>query len=570
MILRYRSSHYRNIQLSLIFFILIPVTLVSLLSYYQNKAAMMDNIRLANEHVLDVIAKDVSAMVDDIAYTSNLLNQIQSLDVLASFDYLKDKESIHTYESYMHMNRIADFSSFLFVKTTLNMRMFILNNRNMPVLGHVEPNMLSAMKASQFMDQVNLADSNSLQWIQETHLPESSREYYYAARVIRNPKTGVQYGVLYVGVPISYFQELFRSEQGAISMFDEKGGKIAQGGKWKAEHSVPMFVLQHRLSRNGWKLTYERPMKEITGQISRTFYVSALTIGSSAILFLLLSISFARTLNRPIRKLKQIAEQYGNGNRTIRFPIGGQDEIAVLGQSINTMLDQIDELLKRIEHEQEEKRVMELQALFSQIRPHFLLNTLNSIKCKLVVSGDRIHSSMIDALMSLLRAYTRAHEPALLEDEARLMQDYVTIMQMRSGLKIAYVVSIEPECKSVMIPRLLIQPLIENAIIHGFTKWTDQPRIQLMASMVDKHVILSISDNGKGVSPEKLLELKDMLDKPNQYIQTGRKSIGLLNIAQRLKLTFGSSAFMSVETNEMGGLRFILSFAAADREGVER
>lgn len=132
-------------------------------------------------------------------------------------------------------------------------------------------------------------------------------------------------------------------------------------------------------------------------QISRTFYSG---IGLVLLLFIVFSATsmlIAKRLHSPIMKLQRVVRQFGMGNLDVRLEVKGKDEIAELGQTLNTMLDQLQGLIHDIELEQEQKRVMELEALFMQIRPHFLINTLNSIKCSLIlvkiscIAGSSIH-----------------------------------------------------------------------------------------------------------------------------------------------------------------------------------
>src|SRR5690606_35533183 len=115
----------------------------------------------------------------------------------------------------------------------------------------------------------------------------------------------------------------------------------------------------------------------------------------------------------------------------------------------------------------EQKRVMELEALFMQIRPHFLINTLNSIKCSLILQEDRLHSGIIDSLMSLLRAYLKVNEPATLQEECKLLGHYVDIMKIRNEIPVELKVDLVPGLEQTVIPKLILQPIIENAIVHG-------------------------------------------------------------------------------------------------------
>ncbi|HEY0827611.1 MAG TPA: histidine kinase, partial [Bacilli bacterium] len=458
-------------------------------------------------------------------------------------------------------DRLKSFSNILLIQSRdVNLTMMIVNPNHLLIMGNIEEPIFTDLtdKYDYLFDQVDAGDRNVLQWFK---IPESddSQAYYYAVRIIEHPQNREVLANLYIGIPQSYFNKLFSTAgEGNIYLLDENDLEIAA----KAPHPYlsedsSITRLRQTIPKVGWKLVYDVPNEQVTGQISRGFLLNLTVIGCSVILFLIFSVFLARGLNKPIYKLKNIAEQYAGGNRFVRFSIKGRDEIAILGKAFNRMLDDINGLFHQVELEQEEKRILELQALFSQIRPHFLLNTLNSIKCKLAVSGDIEHSEMINSLMSLLRAYIRIHEPVALEEEFRLIRDYVRIMQMRSNLDIDFSYELEEPFKHFKVPRLLIQPIVENAIIHGFRKHKQGARIRLIGEQAGDMLQVSITDNGQGLAEPELEKLQHKLQVLDEESGTN-EGIGLINVIRRLKLTYGAGAFLSLNNNTNEGLTFML------------
>jgi sensor histidine kinase YesM len=240
----------------------------------------------------------------------------------------------------------------------------------------------------------------------------------------------------------------------------------------------------------------------------------------------------------------------------------------LLGGSINQMLDNINALIRKVEEEQEEKRTIELYALFSQIRPHFLLNTLNSIKCNLAVEGDQVHSETIDSLMALLRAHLRVHEPIALAEECRLLGQYVSIMRMRNRLNVELNIELPERRQSILVPRLLLQPLVENSIIHGFSRSTRSPRIDVTVEESAGLVRIRIADNGRGIGAEQAAELNRILSGEGQ--QTGERGVGLYNVMRRTKLTFGATAEFVVGPGEPEGFVACLIIPWHHEEGGGR
>jgi two-component system, sensor histidine kinase YesM len=249
----------------------------------------------------------------------------------------------------------------------------------------------------------------------------------------------------------------------------------------------------------------------------------------------------------------------------VRFPVKGNDEIAVLGNAFNNMLDQINLLFARVKQEQEDKRIIELQALFAQIRPHFLINTLNSIKCNLILSNDPIHSSQIDSLMRLLRAYMNVDELTTLNQECKLLVDYTDIMKMRNDMNLKLMINLPQELEIFIVPRLILQPLVENAIVHAFhDELPYNPIICINVQSVNGKVIIEVLDNGVGMAPEKIknvltsLEADEKQDEHNEHI-------GLKNVYQRLKLTYGRDMSLDIYANEELGVSIALNIPMEEK-----
>ncbi len=562
----YRISLYQKIQFSLILFILLPILIVSLTSYITTKQHVQDKIETTNRNLIRAIALDIEKTIDDIAYSSVFFtSRNDDLGLLQSFHVLKDITRFEDYEDHEHTARLRGLSNILLVQSTdVNLRMMIINRKNFMIMGNVEQAEFSSAKITAFEKSAGINSSNRhvLQWFKIDSESPKSTNYYYSARIIEDPRNREILATLYIGIPQSYFDRLFQAAGGGqIYLLDGKGAVIAaKSDEPYSMVNASVIRLEQSISKVDWKLVYDIPQEELTGQISNSFVLMLTVIAISVVVFLVFSVFLARGLNKPIYKLKNIAEQYVRGNRFVRFKSRGTDEIAVLGESFNRMLDEINQLFHQVELEQEEKRIFELQALFSQIRPHFLLNTLNSIKCNLALVGDVEHSDMIQSLMSLLRGYIRIHEPATLEEEFRLLKDYVQIMQMRNELTIDFTSELDGEFRQFKVPRLIIQPIIENAFIHGFRKHRSEASISLRGFRNENELHISVSDNGQGISEHELETMRKRLSSPDENSAAeSAQGIGLMNIMRRLKLTYGFEARLLVNNNKDGhGVTFVI------------
>ncbi|WP_159886049.1 cache domain-containing sensor histidine kinase [Paenibacillus puerhi] len=568
-----RFTYYRRIQISFLLLILLPTIVVSYINFTVTQSNVKEKIRLSNEALVGLVAKDITKMIDGLTYASNhFVQDITVQDELRRFMNMKRIETSADYFTYQKIKSILSVS----VANSMNtdMLMYVVNNEGFIVISTESVALNYADILRQWEDikpRIHPEKPNMIQWLGTVKTGSDQQQEYMVSRVLTADHETL--GTLVMVIPDKYFNKLFQQIQsGMLALYDIQGDKIAghAGVSLDAEDNLNGNIRNEiRIEKSGWKLVYETPKQEVVGEISRSFYISLLLIIPCFIIFILISIFVAGRLYRPIRELKKGVKEFGNGNRSIRFQTKGQDEISHLAETLNTMLDQINQLIADIEQEQEQNKVMELQALFSQIRPHFLLNTLNSIKCNLVLDNDIVHSQKIDSLMSLLRAYMKFNEPSTLKSECKLLAHYADIMKMRNDIPLEFSVDIPKETEDFQIPKLLLQPLVENAFVHGFEEDIEQPWIKVSAERKDQELLISISDNGVGLEDERMQDMNEWLQQPKQEPSSSYKSIGLNNVLQRLRMTYGPYASMSLNANAYGGLTVWLRIPIQTESGSE-
>ena len=563
-------SYYTKIQVSLWLFILLPLIAISLLSYGTIENIVVDKIKVSQQNLVNVVAGGLNKDIEDILFASNLIESGTD-SMIAELRRFKNVKQITTFEEYDSQNKITEIIGLAFSKTTgINAVVFMLNDEGFMTAG---PNLpIDLMKPLQTWISGYYNERTKQNWPRnivywtdsitlKTESGTMTETYRFAIKDIRDPNTRERLGTLFVGISNRHLQTLFTSAgAGQFELFDQKGNRMFVTGDEQLADEQAM-VSEADIPRAKWKLKYTGSSEKISQELSTLFRIFGLLLGGCVLVFLILSVIFAKSLHRPLNKLRMTTEKFGSGNRLVRFPVKGNDEIAVLGVAFNKMLDQINQLITDVEHEQDEKRMIELQALFSQIQPHFLLNTLNSIKCNLLLTGDQTHGKQIDSLMSLLRGYMRVNELWELKDEMKLLQDYVDIMNMRNEMHVKLIIELPADMKDFLVPRLLLQPIVENAIIHGFIESGDQDCIWVSAYRNDNYFEISIKDNGAGVPEDKLQKLMNNLDNQEQEPAENRR-IGLHNIQRRLKLTYGTEANLSFQRPSSRGVHIVLHIPA--------
>jgi len=570
-----KLSYYQKIQSSFIILILLPILVITILSYKTIKDNVIEKIELSNRSVLNLVSKDITKIVDDLNYVTHFY--VKNDETIRTLIDFSETEKIKRYRDYENYQRVVTSFDYISIKMlNSDIHMFLVNNKEfiVPYFDGISGKTasLTVLKDhwNRLQKRINVNQASHLQSLGlVNNLNLEGDSYYYFSRIINRPENGQPLATLNIGISNEYFNRLFQSAKtGKLALFDENGKLIA------GDHTISYQDADERsgeirdemiISISKWKLVHETSNEEVTGQITKSFFLSALLVALFFLIFLLMSLLMAKRLHRPIQKLTYVATQFGKGKHDVRFVPEGKDEINELGRTINHMLDEIKGLIEKIEQEQEEKRAIELQALFAQIRPHFLINTLNSIKCSLFINNDDEHAEKINALMSLLRAYMKIDEPSTLESEVKLLSHYIEIMRMRTEVNVELKAEMEDQVKHIELPKLLLQPFIENAIVHGFSE-KSSGEITIQANKREKWVFIRISDNGGGMSDNQLLELKRMVKSGSEVISYNR--VGLMNIAKRVKLFYGPNGEIDLQRNDLGGITVVIQIPIdIDKEG---
>ncbi|WP_211748109.1 histidine kinase [Paenibacillus sp. Marseille-Q4541] len=559
----FRLTYYRRIQLSFLLFIIVPIIAVSVISFVLIKQTMVEKLQLTNNNFLNVMVNELGKTIDDVAFASHfIVNDSNFRTYLRNF---ANTSRLNNYDDYTQFSNIKGVFSLINSKPlNNNIRMYLVNREQFVISSDEnDPNLIRG-DLDYLFDQIRYNEPETLQWLGMVRNGQG-KGTYYISRIIQDSKEDEYLSVLFIGISEAYFEELFAPiEFGKVALFDAKGNRIAGS----TELNPTMLSTDEKnlrtevaLDRTDWNLVYEASKQAFTGKISATFYIGIACVLLFMIIFSISSMYIAKRLHSPVQKLKRVVRQFGHGNLSVRLEIKGKDDMAELSHTLNTMLDQLEHLVHDIKQEQEEKRVMEMDALVMQIRPHFLMNTLNSIKCSLILQKDHFHSGVVDSLMSLLRAYLKVGEPTTIQEECDLLEHYIEIMQVRNDIPIELDIELDDDVRSVIIPKLLMQPLIENAVVHGLL---DQPDacIHIQARREHNLIVIEIEDNGCGMEDLERERLNTRLQASRDHSSYER--VGLVNVSQRLRLYYGPNAIMSLQSNLYGGITTVIQIPVQD------
>lgn len=269
---------------------------------------------------------------------------------------------------------------------------------------------------------------------------------------------------------------------------------------------------------------------------------------------LMLAYCITKAMYQPIKNLTTSMEHIANGDLDHRVEITTQDEIGALSKEFNTMLDRIEELIGCLIEEEALKKDAELEALQYQITPHFMYNTLNSIKYAALIRGEKELGGLLGDFVELLQASINKKGTFLtVSDEIHILENYIHLQEFRYGGSFQVNYDIAAEAKGCLIPRLLLQPLVENSILHGIDMKGENGCITICAEVEEQVLTLRVKDNGRGMTEEQIeMLLNSKAEKTN-----GFSAIGVPNIKERLQLHYGKEAGLTYKSSKKGTIATI-------------
>lgn len=358
------------------------------------------------------------------------------------------------------------------------------------------------------------------------------------------------YSYMYRSVDSMYILNVFKADDNLIP---DLLGK-ASGSFSKVVSGNNLQVTFKQIPTTGWVIAAVTPYSEIISDIT-SIRNSIIFIGVICLLVtFLLSLLISSAITRPISRLEKRMEAAEHGYLEVMQQDYPSDEVGLLSQKMDSMLTKIKVLMQEVVQEQEAKRKSEMKALQSQINPHFLYNTLDSIVWMAETNNSKV-VEMTEALARLFRlTLSRGEDQVTLEQELEHVRNYLIIQSIRYINKFDYNIEADESILQFRVLKLILQPLVENSIYHGIKNKRQKCHIQISARSVDGRLLIEVSDDGIGMSPEKAASLL----KPAQAAAKGSlgdrySGIGVRNVHERIQLYYGPEFGLNFESSPGAG-----------------
>lgn len=343
---------------------------------------------------------------------------------------------------------------------------------------------------------------------------------------------------------------------------EEMIGKIQEGKSFRIRENTKSYLITNCVLKNhNWYLINRIGIRELTSGIR--LLLSAIIL--AGILCILLSVAIIRKIvkwiTRPLEELAETAGQFRKENLKVRCPVTTKDEIGELAGVFNEMLQRIEYQMENIRQVQKEKRKYELALIQAQIKPHFLYNTLDLIyifcQMKNTQGAAKVTKAMADYYRTSLSS---GREIINIGEEVKNISSYLLIQKERYSNKIDFQIEVDPSIYHYAIPKMTLQPLVENAIYHGLKTRKEKGNIYVKGWSENELIHLLIEDDGVGMSEEKIKEVMENED------DMKKGHFGLSSVHRRIQIYYGAEYGIRIESKEQVGTKILIRLPQKEEE----
>lgn len=563
-----------------IMMITIPLLIISVIIYmssvesvkneYQNSSNLvLNNLSFNFDQYLQSIENSTLSIQMDDTFQHALTNWSQSNSNATQSPNIQDANTIEYFMSTIGMS----------IKNVDNIRIYAGDHVFHSTLFNKSINFAENLENEAWYKQTLAAKGRVVLFSRhEPYDANGSRENVISiSRVINKKGTRDQIGLLVIDIRLDSLRDILSLSEHHNRNFvvlDNNGGVIYASGDVQIKPTMTLgpgsqsllnvlgresgnfyapiegvnsFINFVASSYSDWTVIQYIDEKEMTkhAEILRKvmLLLAFISLGTAVLFMLILN---AR-VTRPIIFLSKQVKKVGKGEFNVNLNSNRQDEFGVLYQGINKMVTDIQDYIERSAVLKAQQKLAQFSALKSQINPHFLANALESIQMKAIINDQRDISEMVGVLGQLFRMSIQSgKETVTLEEELVHTRLYVKVQQMRFGDKIDYIERLAPHTEALHLLHFSIQPLIENAIIHGLENQMEKGIIEISTKLTDDDMLIEVKDNGVGIADDQLEAIKVRLASP--FNNLAEEHIGLKNVHDQIRFYFGDGYGIEIES----------------------
>lgn len=589
------KSIFHKLLLTFISLSVISILCITVVSYYTSSSILNNTIGVSIQQTVTQINTSTEMMLNSVENMVNtmLIEEFSEYGYNIIKDLLERYGDFNDYEASYRRKNVENYMS-----------KFASYQRYIEGMHIIGDNELYFSSANRFQNNKPI---ESFQWFEEfknsdksvgwtglhntqNYITNSNSNVISYMKKVNNRVNTKNIGILWVDINERWFSNIYDkmgiTPSSKVFILDNKGIVISHSDRNQAGmnafdkdylkpviegdkgyfigkvNNKDMIIAYDIMYTTQWKTVYMAPVEEVMKP-----YIKERDniILAACILLIVTAIAIffsSYNISLPLKNLMILMKKAASGDFKVRATVKSKDELGQLYSIFNKMVEDIDNLIKQVYEARAKQKEAELIYLQSQINPHFIYNTLQTIKWL----ADMHHAPEIGhialSLSKILRFSIKADSQVSMQDEINNTIDYITIQKYRYEDRFTVEWDIGEAIYDIKVPSLIMQPIVENAIMHGLELKRGMGLIKIQCKRTGQGIFINVTDNGAGITEKKLSKINKSLF--NESLVSDKASIGLKNISDRLKLMYGNEALLQIDSLESQGTSVNISIPLKD------
>lgn len=553
-----------------VFCVLIPMMVAYWVIAYTIRNNEKNKQKINIDHVIERVSYNLNSVINECKLLSNYIIDDKILNEIISSKYNSPLDYYEKYNNLLEETTIKDYYN---LQNIYKVNIYVDNNTivNSANILKIDKNIRNKEWYKQFVES-NKDITITVEYDEEKKMfsDSNSTRVISIVRKLNSYKDGLE---KIVKIDINYNNLLgsILNEQMNEKLYIVNRDKIILSNKeryYPEENFKNVSYIDNKNilreenlkikeGKTDWKIIFVEDNIRNIGFINKSKNLFINLIIFNLILPTMVITLISNSLTNRIRVINTYLDKIKNEEFNLIREVEGTDEIGSLIISYNLMVLKIKQLIEVVFKEDAEKKTLqiskkqaELKALQSQVNPHFMFNTLETIRMRCIIKKENETAEIIEKLSLILRKTINwGDDNITISEEMIFVKNYIEIQKYRFGDKLSYSFYIQDECKGFKIPKLSILTFVENSCVHGVQNSIDNTSINVAIFKDNQYLYIEIYDTGEGIPKEKLQEIKEKIEKANFEIFKDSKSIGMLNAYIRMKMYFNNDITFEIESN---------------------
>jgi len=575
--------------LSYIPIFIISLLIINLVSYYLMANALKKNSREFVNETAKIISRDITKNLNQYDEISSSIAFDENLSSLLSGE-------INDYNYFIRSNKIKQ-KLYYFTQNSQDIKSIFIYPLNRSAVirsnSNIIYNDMNYIDNEYFKSLASNAEAKVWSTSAVAGNDPEGGNYLYFLRAI--PNFGTSNGLIQMQIREKSIFDIYKDssfgKDSTIFIIDDNGYIVSHPNKEKISTKIETSKIQKMNQNSGsftteidgknymivynaiasskWTLIATIPMDYIQSNNQWLLNTNLIIIMISFIFVILISVWVSSKIASPLERVGKAMKQLEKGDFEVRLDYDSDNEIGKIYKRYNAMAAEIKNLMEVIRKEEKKKKEAYIKVLQAQIKPHFLYNTLFTIKCLASIKKQPQIEELLDSLIKLLMAsISKGGEFVSVYEEIEYIKNFALIQKYRFEDKFKVIFNISSEIQNCIVPKLIIQPIVENAIVHGMDTEISFIEVKIEGRLEGEDIVFRIRDNGKGIDADKI---NMMLQASENKNKNGFNGMGIKNVNERIKLYFGDQYGLYYLSNIENGTEVIMRLPVIiDERGIQK